>query len=65
MDYFLTLSEHELSSVLHKSTCLKINEQSNTEYVGYFWGDYSAIQKSIVIAHGKVELCPLCMKKID
>lgn len=65
MDYYLTLSENDLNSVLHKSTCLKLNKQDSAEYVGYFWGDYNAIQKAIIISPDKVVLCPLCMDKSD
>lgn len=63
MDYYLTLTDSDRRSVLHKNACQKLQRAKNTAYVGYFWGDHAAIQQAVVIAKGTVVLCPLCMNQ--
>ncbi|KJF76196.1 hypothetical protein UA45_19840 [Morganella morganii] len=65
MDYFLTLPESDICSVLHKKSCLKFQQLKDTPYacVGYYWAEHEAAQKAMVIAQEAVVLCPTCMNE--
>ena len=65
MDYFLTLSDGDTCSVLHKKACPKLQQAKGTVYVGYYWGEHAAVQQAVVIARRAVVLCPLCINQHD
>ncbi|HHR6052070.1 MULTISPECIES: hypothetical protein [Providencia] len=61
MDYYLTKSDRDGIVVLHKKVCPQLIQHSNAAYVGYYFGEYGAIQKVESITASTVVSCPECM----
>ncbi|EPK8200742.1 hypothetical protein Q4R98_15445 [Morganella morganii] len=63
MDYFLEFSGKDDFLVLHKKACKKFKRDKEAIYIGYFWGEYSAVREAAVKAMREFIVCASCMNQ--
>lgn len=63
MDYYLTNAINGTGFTLHKDACKKVLLTERRFYLGYYFGEYNAIQEAKRVTSGMVVLCSECMKK--
>lgn len=61
MDYILIKGAEGIGYVLHKKMCKNINPTEKKTYLGYYFGEYSAIRDAKNITTGEVTLCLDCI----
>ncbi|MGO2336503.1 hypothetical protein [Providencia heimbachae] len=61
MDYYLTKSGRDGVVILHKKTCPQLTQYGSTTYVGYYFGEYGALQKVKSMTTNTVIICSACM----
>ncbi|HEM7186670.1 hypothetical protein [Providencia rettgeri] len=65
MDYYLTKSDRGGVVILHKKACPKLTQHSNATYVGYYFGEYGALQKVESMTTSTVRICSECMTDVQ
>ncbi len=65
MDYYLTKSDHDGVVVLHKKACPQLIQYSRATYVGYYFGEYGALQKVESMTTSTVIACSYCMTDLQ
>lgn len=65
MDYYLTKSDRDGVVILHKKACPQLIQYGNATYVGYYFGEYGAIQKVKSMTTSTVVSCPECMSDMQ
>ncbi len=65
MDYYLTKGEHDGAVILHKKACSQLFQYSGATYVGYYFGEYGALQKVECMTTSRVRACSECMIDIQ
>ncbi|EMC8779184.1 hypothetical protein WOB53_06965 [Providencia rettgeri] len=65
MDYYLTESDRVGMVILHKKTCTQLIQHGGATYVGYYFGEYGALQKVESMTTDVVIKCPECMTDIQ
>lgn len=65
MDYYLTKSDRDGVVILHKKACPQLIRYGGTTYVGYYFGEYGALQKVESMTTSTVITCPECMTGVQ
>lgn len=65
MDYYLTKSDRDGLVILHKKACPQLIQYSSATYVGYYFGEYGALQKVESMTTNTVIACSRSMTDLQ